>query len=176
MPPIRKMCPWNCMRQSTRLFWRQVWCLAMALTAVKCIRFLSRCVSGRFPSNQKAKASTTARANGSPHKHNHNGTNHTHITYNIQQQSHPKHINNNPPNTTHACCYPLTTICVCTGLVYFMESRVKVQGPELAVKAEWEIVHFMDNQVVVMPPHGGAYPTINLSPAGVRTLQSVLLD
>ena len=59
-------------------------------------------------------------------------------------------------------------------LVYFVESRVKqVQGPELTVKAEKEIVHFMDNRVVAMPPYGGVYPTINLGPTGVRTPQSV---
>ena len=52
--------------------------------------------------------------------------------------------------------------------MYFVESRVKVQGPELTVKAEKEIVHFMDNRVVAMLPHGGVYPTINLGPAEVH--------
>ena len=58
-------------------------------------------------------------------------------------------------------------------LVCFVESRVKVQGPELTVKAEKEIVHFMDNRVVAMPPHGGVYPTINLGPDVVRALPGV---
>ena len=48
-----------------------------------------------------------------------------------------------------------------------------MQGAELTVKAETEIVHFMDNRVVAMPPHGGVYPTINLGPAGVRALSGV---